>query len=412
MRELVAIELPGGPDFVRALRSAWDQGDAVAALDARLPAAQARAQLATLRPSRVVGIDGSVARVADGRPVEEGDALVVCTSGTSGEPRAAVLTLEAVAASARATSSRLAVDPGRHHWLACLPLAHIGGLSVVTRALLTGTALTVLPGFDAGEVTELGRRGQVTHVSLVATALRRLDPGLFALVLLGGAAPPEHLAPNVVTTYGLTETGSGVVYDGRPIDGVELAIGTGEPGGGAKDEILVRGPMLLRCYRDGTDPRLEGPGPTDRPAGPGRHETRDDARSPAAGAIGGDRRGGWLPTGDGGRLGPDGALEVTGRLAEVIVTGGEKVWPTAVEQVLARIPGVAEVAVWKRPDPEWGERVVAWVVPGTSAAPPALVELREAVVAELAPWAAPKELVLVPTLPRTSSGKVRRRLLR
>ena len=97
-----------------------------------------------------------------------------------------------------------------------------------------------------------------------------------------------------------------------------------------------------------------------------------------------------------------------GRLAEVIVTGGEKVWPAAVEGVVAGLPGVAEVAVWKRADPEWGERVVAWVRPEDSAAPPSLAALQDAVRSRLAPWAAPKELVLVDGLPRTASGKVRR----
>jgi O-succinylbenzoic acid--CoA ligase len=142
--------------------------------------------------------------------------------------------------------------------------------------------------------------------------------------------------------------------------------------------------MLLRAYRGGpdglgdADPRLEG---------------------------------GWFPTGDAGELAADGTLTVFGRIAEVVVTGGEKVWPVAVERVLARHPGVAEAAVWKRPDPEWGDRVVAWVVPADPADPPALGPLRDLVTAELAPWAAPKELVVVDALPRTAGGKVRRAAL-
>jgi len=312
--------------------------------------------------------------------VEPGDALVVATSGSTGDPRGVVLSHHAVEASARATSRRLAVDPAADTWLACLPLAHVGGLSVITRALYTGTGLVVLPGFEARAVEDLGRRRAVTRVALVATALARVDPGLFTTVLLGGSAPPAGLAANVVTTYGMTETGSGVVYDGWPLPGVDVAIGTGRPGQGAPGEILLRGPMLLRAYRDGTDPTVAGP----------------------------DGAGGWLPTGDGGRVGPDGRLHVDGRLAELVVTGGEKVWPGPVERIVAAQPGVAEAAVWKRPDPEWGERLVVWVVPVDRARPPTLDALRAAVSQELAPWAAPKELVVVDALPRTASGKVRR----
>jgi acyl-CoA synthetase (AMP-forming)/AMP-acid ligase II len=100
---------------------------------------------------------------------------------------------------------------------------------------------------------------------------------------------------------------------------------------------------------------------------------------------------------------------VDGRLVDVVVTGGEKVWPAAVEGVLVTHPEVAEVAVWKRPDPEWGERVVAWVVPRDPAAPPGREDLAATVSATLSPWAVPKEVVLVGALPRTATGKVRRR---
>ena len=170
-----------------------------------------------------MGSDGEQHALREGIGVEEGDALVVATSGTSGHPKAAVLTHDAVAASAEATSVRLGVEPDRHAWMACLPLAHIGGLAVVTRAIVTGTPLVVLPGFEAEAVEDAGRSGRVTHVSLVTTALKRLDPSVFACVLLGGSRVPEDLPPNVVATYGMTETGSGVVYDGWPLDGVEVA---------------------------------------------------------------------------------------------------------------------------------------------------------------------------------------------
>ena len=139
--------------------------------------------------------------------------------------------------------------------------------------------------------------------------------------------------------------------------------------------------MLFRCYRDGNDGRVVGP---------------DGAED-------------WFATGDAGHLDADGTLTVSGRIDDVITTGAEKVWPDLVERALIAHPGVAEVAVWKRADPEWGERVVAWVVPADSA--PSLDELRVIVAETIAPWAAPKELVIVDDLPRTAAGKVRRREL-
>ena len=372
MHRLVALDMPGGAAFVTALRRCFDAGDAVAPLDRRLPVpARARA-LAELRPSAVIGADGSEHRLPGGQPVEEGDAVVVATSGTTGEAKAAVLTYAAVRASALATSARLGVDPTSDTWLCCLPLAHVGGLSVVLRALELGTGLVVHPQFDAAEV--IGAAGEGANlVSLVPTALRRLGEkaALFKRIVLGGMAPPEELPDNVVTTYGLTETGSGVVYDGWPLPGVEVRIREGE--------IQLRCPMALRGYRDGTTPL--------------------DAN-------------GWLSTGDGGELDRSGRLIVHGRLAEVVVTGGEKVWPATVEPVLARCPGVAEVAVTGVTDAEWGERLVACVVPTPNMALPRLEDLRALARAELGPWAAPKQLVLLRSLPRTSLGKLRRAALR
>ena len=341
-----------GDAFVDGLRRAWDGGDAVLPLDPRLPAPARAAVLAAARVDE---------------PTEPGDALVVATSGTTGEPKAAVLTHEAVMASALATSHRLGVDPDTDRWLACLPLSHVGGLSVVTRALLTGTPLTVHERFDAAATTQAAADG-CTLTSLVPTALTRIDPGLFRAILLGGQAPPADRPGHVIATYGMTETGSGIVYDGLPLDGVELRI---EPDG----EIHVRAPMLLRTYRDGTDPKLAD---------------------------------GWFPTGDIGSL-DDGELRVHGRRGDLIITGGENVWPTAVERVLAAHPQVAEVSVVGRPDPDWGHRVVAVVVPVDVSQPPTLDDLRDWAKQQLPAFAAPRQLEVVTELPRTAIGKVRRR---
>ncbi len=148
-------------------------------------------------------------------------------------------------------------------------------------------------------------------------------------------------------------------------------------------EILVRGPMLLRAYRGER----------------GQESVPLDA-------------GGWLATGDAGRIDPGGQLHVDGRLSELIVTGGENVWPTPVEAVLRRHPGVAEVAVAGRPDAEWGQRVVAWVVPAPGAPAPTLEDLRGLVSDHLAAFAAPRQLELVDALPTTAIGKLRRSQLR
>ncbi len=241
MADLVAIDLPGGPQFVAALRAAWEAGNAVSPVDQRLAPPARRQLLDMLRPARVVTEDGAEP-FQGGVPVDAGDALVVATSASTGTPKGVVLTHAAVAASAQATSARLGVDPAIHRWLACLPLSHIGGLSVVTRALLTGTPLTVLAGFEVAQVSAEAA-GNVL-VSLVPTALARVKADAFYKVVLGGSAPPVSVPPNVVTTYGMTETGSGVVYDGVALDGVEISLSPAS-------EVLLRGPMLLRAYRDG-----------------------------------------------------------------------------------------------------------------------------------------------------------------
>lgn len=399
MPDLVALDIPGGVEFVNALERIWDNGDAAAPLDPRLSPASTRSLIATLRPSSVVTRDSTLTKLPDGVPVENGDALVMATSGSSGEPKGVILTHQAIESSAQATNKRLKVDPSRHSWLACLPLSHVGGLGVVTRAMLSGTPLTVLDGFDANEVETIARSGHATHTSLVATALRRVDPLLFECILLGGAAPPNELAPNVVTTYGMTETASGLVYDSVPLDGVEVAIGTGAPGCGASGEILIRAPMLFRAYRSFRSDRTD------------RVDLDSDIENAKTMRIGGpDGLGNWFPTGDAGSLDAHGHLHVYGRIAEVIVTGGEKVWPIAVERVISGCAGVREVAVWKRKDVEWGERVVAWVVAqeGVSLR---LDSLREQVADAIAPWAAPKELVIVESLPRSPLGKVLRKHL-
>ncbi len=312
-----------------------------------------------------------MATMGVGEKVEPGDALVVATSGSTGAAKGVVLTHDAIAASAAATNARLAVTAD-DHWLACLPLSHVGGLSVVTRSLHAGTRLTVHPGFDADAVMRAG----ATLVSLVPTALGRIDPTRFRTIVLGGSRPPADRPANTVTTYGMTETGSGIVYDGRPLDGVDIRIDRNAGTSDARDgEIHLRGPMLLRAYRDGSDPK--------------------DAD-------------GWMPTGDLGHWLDDGRLHVTGRQGDLIITGGENVWPEAVESALRTHPAVADVLVRGSDDPEWGQVVEAMVVPEPGSTP-TLDSLRSHVKADHPAFMAPKRLTLVDEIPRTALGKPIRR---
>jgi O-succinylbenzoic acid--CoA ligase len=316
------------------------------------------------------------------RPLELVDAdvaLVIPTSGSTGEPKGAQLSHAALAASARATHARIGLEPG-DHWLSCLPWQHIGGIQVMLRARLLGVPLTVHDRFDVDRVAA----SDATLTSLVPTQLLRLlDAGVdlsgFRAILLGGAAAPTALldrarsaGARIVTTYGMSETAGGCVYDGVPLDGVTVRIDD-------EDRVCVRGPVLMAGYR--LRPDLSAQSLID----------------------------GWFVTSDLGEIDGDGRLRVTGRVDDVVTTGGEKVVASQVAAVLAAHPDLAEVAVTGVDDPEWGQRLVAVVAVRADGIAPSLAELRSWSSERLAAAARPRGIVVVAEIPRLASGKPDRR---
>jgi O-succinylbenzoic acid--CoA ligase len=371
--DVVAVALPPGEAWLGFASAAWAAEAALLPVDHRLPGPAARDLLADGRPTVLVSDEGW-RRLVSGRSADPGVALIVPTSGSSGRPRLVELSRTAIEAAVASSLRTLAAEPG-DGWVSCLPLAHIGGLLVLLRGLLGGAPLLFRGP------AELEPAVGFPFVSVVPTQLvRALDAGVelrgYRALLVGGGGMDAALGSRLaaagapcVVTYGLTQSCGGVVYDGTPLPGVSVRIGEG-------GEIQLGGPTLLRGYRDGSAAGL----------------TAD----------------GWLPTGDAGRLGGDGRLRVLGRLDDLIVTGGENVWPGDVEAALRSHPAVADCAVFGRPDPSWGQRVVAAVVPRDRAVPPTLEAVREHVGALLGRHQAPRELVLVVSLPRTALGKLER----
>lgn len=330
------------------------------------------------------------AAMAPDKPVEPGTAVVVATSGSTGEPKGVLLSAAALVASAEATHERLGGPGG---WLLAMPAHHIAGIQVLVRTILAGHEPAVLDlagGFRSetfvtaatAVLAAPGRR----YTALVPTQLSRLvrdEAGLAVLrefdgVLIGGAATPARLVEQaraagvrMWTTYGMSETAGGCVYDGVPLRDVRVRLADGV--------IELGGPTLAHGYRL-------------RP---------DLTRQAFAGS--------WFRTSDLGRLDGD-HLTVLGRVDDVINTGGEKVPAAAVERALCAHPGVAEACVVGVPDPEWGERVVAVVVP--DGPQPAPADLQAAVRAELGPAATPKQVHFTDALPLRGPGKVDRPAVR
>jgi O-succinylbenzoic acid--CoA ligase len=383
----VAIALPPGAAFAEALHGCLRLGAVAMPIDPRLKAAERAARLATAatvvnRPLEGRG-GGDGGLPDDHDPVAP--AVVVHTSGTTGEPRPVELTYGNWESSARASAARLGLDPAER-WLCALPVSHVSGLSILLRSAIYATTAVVHERFDPVAVGQALARDHVTIVSLVPTMLARLleagaRPGpSLRCVLVGGGPLPAELADRAAAagfplaqTYGLTEACSQVTTSeigaphtaGRPLDGIRVRVA-------GDGEILVVGPTV------------------------------------APAAVQAD---GFLHTGDVGELDEAGRLRVTGRKTEMLVTGGENVAPAEIEAVLESHPAVAEAAVHGRSDPEWGEAVVATVVvrAGVEVAPE---DLRAHCRRRLAGFKVPKAIEFADALPRTPSGKLRRELLR
>lgn len=365
---LVGIALAPGAEFAVALHAAWALGAVAVPIDPRLSDDE-RAHLA--RPCRAVV---AAPLPSSGPPVAIGwthdldaPAAVIHTSGSTARPKAVELTFGNWLWSALGSAVALGLDPDER-WLCPLPLSHVGGLSVLVRSAIYGTTARVLERWRTEAA--LAELETATLVSLVPTTLARLldagwrEPPRLRTVLLGGAATPPALLERaaaagvpVTTTYGMTEACSQVATAGTPLfcTTVEIA---------ADGEIVVSGPTV---------------------AGGGR-----------------------LRTGDLGEIDERGRLHVTGRKTDTIISGGENVAPAEVEAVLTAHPAVADAAVHGRPDPRWGEAVVATVVLRAEASED---ELRAHAAAHLAPFKVPKAIAFARALPRTPSGKLLRRAL-
>jgi O-succinylbenzoic acid--CoA ligase len=390
----VAIALPAGLEFAAALHACLLLGATAVPVDMRLPEparekVTALADLVLSEPLRPPARARAAPLDAPARHDLAASAAVIHTSGTSAEPKAVTLTYGNFLWSALGSAVALGA-PRDERWLCALPLAHVGGLSVLVRSAIYATSALVHERFDAERVLCALRREEVTIVSLVATTLARLlDAGLerppaLRCALTGGGPVPAELLDRayaagvpVSLTYGLTEAASQVsttplaelgderARPGPPLFCTRVSIGAG-------GEILVAGPTV----------------------------------SPHALAADG-----WLHTGDLGELDFESRLRVTGRRSEVIISGGQNVSPAKVEAAVEAHPAVREAAVVARPDPEWGEAVTAIVVwrEGLAADPAGVLER---CARALAPYEVPKRvLTRAEPLPRTASGKLLRREL-
>lgn len=404
-RPCVGLELPPGAAGLHTLMPALSD-----AIEGTGPAI-------ALLPSSASAVYGSRIRraVSPGAEVPSEVAVVVSTSGSTGDPRGVMLSAAALRAAAEGFGERFA-RPAGHQWVAALPLAHVGGLMVAVRAVLVGTtpvATASLGGADRftvqafADATARARKQALSDaqahplaVSLVPPMLATLDAAgaygwdllsEYDTVLIGGAAVPAPVVERlrsrgvpITLSYGMTETCGGAVFDGRPLPGV--AVCTDDVG-----RLSIGGAQVASGYRDGRDP--------------GRWSTGADGLR-------------WFRTDDVGRLDPDGSVAIEGRIDDVVQVAGTSVSMNAVRSVLGADPRVREADVVALDDPVWGNRLVAAVIPADPE--PAVnrdagqgrvlgEDLAAGVEAALGPAARPRPVHLFAELPRLDSGKVDRR---
>lgn len=424
----VALQAPNSVEALLVILALCESGTPLLPLHPRLTGSEVEVLVADAQPQAVLSAADLAALAAEPltaaaqaafAALPEPDPVqplaILYTSGTSGRPKGAVLSRAAFVASAAASAHNLGWQPA-DRWLLCLPLCHVGGLSIVTRCLLARRALVLLARPEPAALRLAVAAHRVTLLSLVPTVLAALldhllaappvAPELHSLraILLGGAATPEPLYERalaaglpVLRTYGLTEACSQVTTAryaqrhklqpgaGPPLPGLELVIGRDDESAvagqalaavsslplGTPGRIYLRGPMLMSGYLHG-------------PALAGR----------------------YFDTGDLGFLDEGGALHVLARRSDLIVTGGENVYPAEVEAALLRCPGVAAALVFGVPDPHWGARVAAALVLTADALSQ---DWRQSILASLGPRLAsfkrPRLWCQVAELPLLPNGK-------
>lgn len=349
------------------LRNAWDRGDAVMPL----PVDDTAALLFETITAAAFSVGSPPAQIE--LDVPNDTALIVATSGSTGTPKGVALSHSALSASTLASITRLEATSGERFTLA-LPLHHVAGIQVLLRSWACDTDAEIL---DSGSAHALAA-ATGDHVSLVPTQLARLvadaptSLARWRSILVGGAAldPPlanqaKALGAGIIVSYGMTETAGGCVYDGQPLDGIDVTI--------VNDRIHIDGPVLCSGYLANGEfvPRAHGP----------------------------------LATQDLGSVNGDGALHVLGRADDVVISGGENVPCAAVANRLGQHPRVHEAVVFGMPSAEWGERVTAAVVPINPDDPPDAAELTSWTRAELPRTWAPRRYVVATSIPRTALGK-------